>query len=452
MVSMIIFFGYIAEWIFEKKGVPDTLFLIFLGFLLGPNVLGYVQPEALGALAPLFTTFTLLFLLFNGALSIDLKSLAEGIGSGISIGISIFFISSLAAAGIFYLMTLDVMTSLMLGFALGGISSAFIIPVISQLQLKKKLYSILTLESALTDVISIVFAITVIDLKILNVIEIDSVLSKIASQFSIAAVVAILAGYVWIFIEKKAIGDKNYIMTIAHVMLVYFITEFLKGSGAIAALFFGIVLNNSSKLIFFGQRIMHPRKKIEKSKKENKDDVVSMRERMFYTEIAFFLKTFFFVYIGLLLNVRNLKAVAVGTAIAFSLMLLRNFSFLLTKKFEKQERLLINALFARGIAPAAIILAAVERGVPIDSGIVDIVYFVITATIILSSVKVFIYKIKVKKLAEEKAVANIEAQKVAGKVGSFLAGIGGFFRKKRTVSAADEGSGKHIPDHDETQS
>jgi cell volume regulation protein A len=405
MISLIILFGYIAEWIFEKKGIPDTLFLIVLGFILGPNVINYIKPESLITIAPLFTTFTLLFLLFNGALSIDLKSFAEGIGSGFSIGLFSFFISSMATAGIFFFIIHDIMNSLMLGFALGGVSSAFIIPVISQLKIKNKLYSVLTLESALTDVISIVFAITMIELRILNVIEIKSVLSQLAALFSIAGIIAILAGYLWIFFEKKAIGDKNYIMTIAQVMLVYFVTEYLGGNGAIAALIFGVVLTNSKTLLFIGKKIMNPRKKIELNPEEKKaqEAIVSKREKMFYMEIAFFLKTFFFVYIGLLLNVRNIKTVMIGTAIALAMMFLRNLVSCLTKSYVKLERLLINSLFARGIAPAAIILAAVEKGVIKDPIIIDTVYFVITATIVLSSLRVFVYKTKIKKTNCESA-------------------------------------------------
>jgi len=405
MISLIILFGYIAEWIFDKRGIPDTLFLIVLGFIIGPNVINYIKPESLSTIAPIFTTFTLLFLLFNGALSIDLKSFAEGIGSGVSIGLFSFFISSIVIAGIFFFIFNDIMNSLMLGFALGGVSSAFIIPVISQLTIKKKLYSVLTLESALTDVISIVFAITMIELQILKVFEIKNVLSQVAALFSIAGIVAILGGYLWIFLERRAIGDKNYFMTIAQVMLVYFVAEYLGGNGAIAALVFGIVLTNSKTLVYIGKKIMNPRKKVSMTAEDKKEQqvIVSKREKMFYMEIAFFLKTFFFVYIGLLLDVRNLKAVLTGSAIALSIMLLLSLVSCLTKSYEKLERLLINALFARGIAPAAIILTAVEKGVIKDQTIIDTVYFVITATIVLSSLKVFIYKSKIKQANSETA-------------------------------------------------
>jgi NhaP-type Na+/H+ or K+/H+ antiporter len=118
---------------------------------------------------------------------------------------------------------------------------------------------------------------------------------------------------------------------------------------------------------------------------------------MFYQEISFFLKTFFFVYIGILLNVKNLTAVGIGLGTAVAVMLLRNISMLMTKSYKPSDRVLINSLFGRGIAPAAILLMATEKQLLMDQTIIDTVYFIITATIILSSLRVFFYKRKVTK-------------------------------------------------------
>ncbi|UCH93389.1 MAG: cation:proton antiporter [Candidatus Aminicenantes bacterium] len=401
LVSLIVLLGYLAEWVFKKINIPDTLLLIAVGFIIGPHILGYIEADSLGQLAPLFTTFTLLFLMFDGALSIDLHSFAEGIGSGISIGSFNFFLSTLVIGGVFYFLVHDVILALMLGFSLGGVSSAFVIPMLKQITVNKKTYSILTLESALTDVLSIVFALTMMELKIMKTFEMGSVLSQIASLFFVAGVMGILAGCLWIFIEGRLIErDTNYMMSIAYVVLLYFISEYLGGNGAIAAMSFGIVIANSKILMNLAQKFKEKRgkKKVVPEEEPAKTvNIVSRRERMFYQEISFFLKTFFFVYIGLLLNINNLTAAAVGIGIAASVLLLRNLTYLLTKTFKQYDRLLINSLFARGIAPAAIILMAKVKNLSIDQNIIDTVYFTITATIILSSLKVFIYKIKVKK-------------------------------------------------------
>ena len=402
VVSLVVFVGYLAEWLFRKINIPDTLLLIVVGFVLGQT--GYVDPGRFGTFAPLFTTFTLLFLMFDGALYIDLRSFAEGIGAGITIGVTSFFISSAAIAAIFYFLTNDLLIALMLGFALGGVSSAFIIPILKQVTVDKKLYSVLTLESALTDVLAIVFATTMIELKIMKSFALKGIFSQVASLFFVAGVLGVLAGFLWIFLEMHKIieGDRNYMMTIAYVVLLYFVTEYLGGNGAIAAMCFGMMIANSKILIEMGHKIKKPRKKPGNGETAAVDtdkgvQVVSRRERMFYQEISFFLKTFFFVYIGLLINVTNLKAVGIGSGIAVAVLLLRYVSLLLTRKYKPLERLLVNSLFARGIAPAAILLVAMGKGLLTDQTIIDTVYVIITATIILSSLRVFVYKFRVMK-------------------------------------------------------
>ncbi len=390
LISLIVLFGYFAEWIFEKYSIPDTLSLLLIGFLIGPSVLNLLSIQSLSKIAPLFTTFTLLFLMFDGGLDIDLKSFADGLGSGLIIGLWNFFLSSILITGIMYYIDRDLISALLLGFTLGGITSAYVIPILKQLDVNKKVFTVMTIESSVTDVLSIVFAITIMQIKIAHQFKAGMIFSNIASLFAIAGFTGIIFGILWFYIEGTIVKeDENYIMMIAYVVIVYIITEYLGGNGAISALFLGLVLANSRTIKSFGRLIKRKRDKDKKQK-----PIVSKREKLFYKEISFFLKTFFFVYIGLLLNLKNTEAIVIGLTISISLMLIRPISSLFTKKFEYLDRKLINSLFARGIAPAVIILIAKENGAIKDQLSIDVVYFVITASIILSSFKVFLYKLK----------------------------------------------------------
>ena len=390
LISLIVLFGYFAEWIFEKYSIPDTLSLLLIGFLIGPSVLNLLSIQSLSKIAPLFTTFTLLFLMFDGGLDIDLKSFADGLGSGLIIGLWNFFLSSILITGIMYYIDRDLISALLLGFTLGGITSAYVIPILKQLDVNKKVFTVMTIESSITDVLSIVFAITIMQIKIAHQFKAGMIFSNIASLFAIAGFTGIIFGILWFYIEGTIVKeDENYIMMIAYVVLVYIITEYLGGNGAISSLFLGLVLANSRTIKSFGRLIKRKRDKDKKQK-----PIVSKREKLFYKEISFFLKTFFFVYIGLLLNLKNTEAIVIGLTISISLMLIRPISSLFTKKFEYLDRKLINSLFARGIAPAVIILIAKENGAIRDQLSIDVVYFVITASIILSSFKVFLYKLK----------------------------------------------------------
>src|SRR3989344_4047666 len=71
-IGAIITFGFFAEFVFKKTGIPDVLLLVLLGFLIGPGRIGLAGPAPLAAAAPPFPTSPLLCLVFDGALSIDL--------------------------------------------------------------------------------------------------------------------------------------------------------------------------------------------------------------------------------------------------------------------------------------------------------------------------------------------------------------------------------------------
>lgn len=375
--SAVLFFGFLAEFLFKKFHVPDVFVLIVFGFLLGPYIFGYIDPASLSGIAPVFTAFALLFLLFDGAFNIDLRSLFRGLGKGMLIIIYNFFISSIAIAFIALLFKFDFAHSMLLGFILGGISSAFVIPIIQNLKIKKETYSILTLESAVTDVLCIVFAITMMQIITLNSFSLNKVAANLISLFVIAGFFGLVAGFGWILLIGRIFQkNKPYMLMIAYLLLLYSVTEYLNGNGAIATLFFGLVLKNSKKLrSFMGGEIAI--------------SAITPTEKLFYSQISFFLKTFFFVYIGVLLDFSNTQALIIGALISIAVLLLRNTTSFLTKELTPYDRDIINSMFARGLAAAVLAQLAIQSNIEDSLLIAKITFAVIMFTIILSSARIF---------------------------------------------------------------
>lgn len=377
-IGVILFVGYFAEFVFKRFQVPDTLFLIALGIILGPFILNVVSPTELTLFAPVFTTFTLIFLLFEGSFSINLRGLIMGANEGIKLTLFNFVLSSVIITIICWMFGLEIITSLFTGFALGGVSSAFVIPMLQGLNIKSNIYSVLTLESALTDVFCIVFALTTIEVYRLGGLALQTLISQIFALFAVAAALGIIAAYLWINLQKHVFKEQNYMVTIAYLCILYVVTEFVQGSGAISALFFGLTLNNTKRLQNIVSSITNTHKKAKKA--------VSRNEEFFYKQISFLLKTLFFVYIGILINFSNTKAIIIGLIISVVLLGVRRFSHYVTKKNVD----LVNNIFARGLAAAAVGQVAINYGLPNATFALEIVHVVITGTIILSSVMIFI--------------------------------------------------------------
>ena len=396
--SLIAIFGFLSEALFRRTNIPDVLFLIILGFLIGPNGFGYTSPEDLASVAPIFTTFTLLILIFDGAFNINLSSLIREFSSSLILTIYNFVISTIVVGGIFYYIHqyhLDgttMMASMIIGFSLAGVSSSFVIPILSQIRVGGKLFSRLALESALTDVFCIVATLSVIEVYTTGIFGVQKTLTYLIELFAIAGFIGVLGGIIWIVI--RVFEEQNYIITIAYLLLVYLATEYFGGNGPIAALFLGLILNNSKQLSSIKEVILS-RSVAEKQKAIQGDlgvEVTSATEKRYYHLISFFLKALFFIYVGILLDITDQTALVIGSILSVLIMITRMGSMPLTKGMPKDQRQLVNAVFARGLAAAVLIQAVIQAGMPGAEDKARVVYVVIIGTIILSSLRVFILR------------------------------------------------------------
>jgi len=401
--SLIAIFGFLSEALFRRTNIPDVLFLIILGFLIGPNGFGYTSPEDLASVAPVCTTFTLLILIFDGAFNINLSSLIREFSSSLILTIYNFVISTIVVGGIFYYIHqyhLDgttMMASMIIGFSLAGVSSSFVIPILSQIRVGGKLFSRLALESALTDVFCIVATLSVIEVYTTGIFGVQKTLTYLIELFAIAGFIGVLGGIIWIVI--RVFEEQNYIITIAYLLLVYLATEYFGGNGPIAALFLGLILNNSKQLSSIKEGILS-RSVAEKQKAIQGDlgvEVTSATEKRYYHLISFFLKALFFIYVGILLDITDQTALVIGSILSVLIMITRMGSMPLTKGMPNDQRQLVNAVFARGLAAAVLIQAVIQAGMPGAEYMGRVVYVVIIGTIILSSLRVFILRMNLAK-------------------------------------------------------
>src|SRR5512141_164237 len=92
IAGAIILLGFLGERIFEKTSIPDPIWLMLFGVLLG-----YFYPIAnndiFRSVGGLFTVFALIFLLFEGVLSTDLRSFFTGVLRGSGVAVAGFFIT-----------------------------------------------------------------------------------------------------------------------------------------------------------------------------------------------------------------------------------------------------------------------------------------------------------------------------------------------------------------------
>lgn len=318
LISSTLFLCYLSGLIYTKTRIPDIVWLLGFGILLGP-VLGVFEKDIFVKLSPLMSVVALCIITFDSGICIDigmitktlLKSFTLTIATFLAVVSSVGFIVSLLMPNSFSLLK-----GMLLGTMVAGISTVAIKSLLDGLQkLIPNLGStraLLMLESTLCDPIRIVTAITIIRLIMFSSVSIRNSLRDIVFTFMMASILGLAFGLVWAeVLDKLRNRPFNYVLTLAALFPVYLITEGVAGDGGgtMATFIFGLVLANYGSIA--------KRRGLDRNLGPDQKRMISFNE-----EIIFFLKSYYFVYIGLILTLSSYYLV-VGLGIVALLLAIR---------------------------------------------------------------------------------------------------------------------------------
>ena len=244
-VGILVFLAHLFTGIFSRTKIPDVLFLIIIGIGVGP-LLGLTSPAFFGAVGPVFTIITLIIILFESGLTLKLASLRSAFRGAMTLAPLTFFVTMGIVAGFTLWFTdLGIIPAFILGAIVGSTSEAVIIPLVRQLRTKEDTLTLLSVESTLNDVLSIVITVTLVEAYVIGKFEVASVSGDLIASFLVAIIFGVIGAFIWSTVLNRIHAIKNAMFTTpAFVFVIYGIVETLGFSGAIAALAFGITLGN----------------------------------------------------------------------------------------------------------------------------------------------------------------------------------------------------------------
>jgi cell volume regulation protein A len=393
--------GFLGNQFFKKTKISDIVFLILIGFLLGPclKIIPETGLNLLKEFAPFFGALALIILLFEGGLHLNFYKVIKEFGRGFSFAFLIFVLTSLLITiFLFFVFDFPFFYGLLIGVILAGTCSAVVVPLISKSKANAKTKILLTLESAITDVLCVVGALIILDIIIAKTTTAQVITQTIFGAFAIAAVIGILGAIIWLHILRDFPGthEYSYLLTLSVLFLLYALTEFAKGNGAFTALVFGIIMGNSKEIL----RMLR-----------TKEFTIDYTFSKFQAEISLFVKTFFFVYLGLILELTSVtfKVFVIAICIVVLAVLAR---WVVSKIVIKKEELKYNqkyimSLHARGLAAAVLATYPLALGIinEYTSIILPLTFLVIIITNI--SATIWFYK------AEKTAIKNQDNSKIS---------------------------------------
>ena len=399
-LGLLIFCAHLFNAWFSKRRIPDVLLLMLIGILVGP-VSGWVKPEQLNDVGPIFASLTLLFILFDSGIDMRLD-VVRRYWTGVVQVTFLSFVLSMATVTViaFYLTDLELKACMLLGGMVAGTAAAIVIPLVRQMKVSDKTRVTLVLESAISGVLCIVISLAFIEGYKLGNVSIGSMLGRVFASILMSLIIGLVAGIVWSsFMERVRKLQNSMFLTPAFVFIIYGISEALGYSGAISALAFGLVLGNPE---YFEMSFL---------KKLKLHDMTPLAgtEKSFFKEFVFILKTYFFVYIGICIPFTNTTALAYGAIIAAALFVVRFILVLIVGKNNTPvDRLTVSIMIPKGLVSA--VLASVPEqvnnaaGYTVIPGAVTIkyvTYSIIFCSIIICSILVLFTSKQTVKGSEE---------------------------------------------------
>ena len=383
LIGILLIIGFLADYLFRKTGIPDILILIALGFLIGP-VLYIVNPSQLAPASQFVATLAIAIILFDGGLNLHPGTILRTAHRAmLLVFLGIGFSMAATTAFAYYVLDWGFLNSLLLGAIVSGNSPSIVMPLVRRIKAPSEVSSLLNLESALNGALVIVVALVILEIMTIGTADSNAFATAakdISIKFFLGAALGVAAGIPWLWLLTK-LKSETYddILTLGMLFVLFFAVESINGSGVIFALTFGLVLGNGIRI----PRLLTVRRTIETTEVMKK----------FHSQMSFFIKTFFFIYLGAIITFNQPILIILSLIISFLLLFSRYFAVLLSCLGNKP--LLANAgllttMLPRGLSAAVMAQIVLTSGIPDASVYPDIIVAIILITVIISAIGIII--------------------------------------------------------------
>lgn len=294
ILSSVIILSYLFGLISNKLLIPSVVLLIGTGMALQLGV----QKLAIEVFVPktlleTLGTIGLILIVFEGSLDLKLRKEKTRliVNSFISAIIILLLTASIICAIFYYLHGGSIQQCLVYATPFAVISSAIAIPSVSKLTDSKKEF--IVYESTFSDIIGIMF---------FNYVIADSITSAESFlQFILNLVVIILisgvSSFLLLFLIDKVQTKVKFFLVIALLVLIYGIGKIFHLPSLLLILIFGLLLNNLGLVI---------KGKMAEWLHLERLNEVTEQFKMLTEEMAFLIRTFFFLLLGFSINFNSI--------------------------------------------------------------------------------------------------------------------------------------------------
>jgi len=312
--ALVVIASFIFNILSKKTNIPSVLMLMGLGF--GIQQFAQFDQAALLPYLEILGTVGVILIVLEASLDLHLDAEKKPliIKAALLALLLLAATAGLIAVVLVYMLEMDFLVAMLYAVPLGVLSSAIIIPSVGSLRPYVKEF--LIFESALSDIIGIIFFYALLDFYKAG--GTPSVIFAVGGKILLTMALSVIISYALIFMFQYITEKVRLFVLIAVLMGLYAAGKLLHLSPLILIMVFGLAMSN--KKLFFRGGLIHL---IKDKQFEN-----ILKDLHFITlETAFVVRTFFFVAFGMSIVISSLlnTIVPIITVIVLAIIYLTRF-------------------------------------------------------------------------------------------------------------------------------
>ncbi len=356
-----------ANKVSDRVGIPSLLLFLGIGMLTGVDGIGGINFQD-SRLTNYVGTIALMFILFNGGLYTNWKSVRHELFRGsILATLGVFLTALFLFAGAYYLIKLPFEISLMLSVIISSTDAPAVFSIMrnANIRLPQRLKSMLEFESASNDPMAVFLTAAAIAYIGRPDTEPSALIGFFFNQMAIGVIFGLALGRIAVYVLQNAhlpYPGLYPVYGVSIVFLIYSLTQLVGGSGILALYISGIIVGNIAFL--YRRHLMR-----------------------FIDSLAWIMQISMFLILGLLVNPHELGAIA-PAGIACTLILifiarpLAVFICLFRSRFNISEQALISWAGLKGAVPIILATYPLLEKIPNAQYIFNLIFFLVVFSVL----------------------------------------------------------------------
>lgn len=251
MVELAIVVGIVAFVIADRIGVPPIVLLLLVGILVGPEVLGLINPVALGDGLRVIVSIAVGIIVFEGGMLLDLREMRAAsppIRNLMTVGVAVAVAGGTLVAWL--VAGLSIQLALLFGALMSVTGPTVITPLLRRANVNSRLQTVLQSEAVLVDAIGAVLAVVVLEIILSSpTLPLAETIRGVFVRLGVGTLIGLAGGYLLTLLLRQIKTSSASVVRLGSLggaLAIFTVAEIIVPEAGIAAVALaGIVFGNA---------------------------------------------------------------------------------------------------------------------------------------------------------------------------------------------------------------